>query len=162
MSDFKEHARDGDGDGLVQDGTEWERPVAEEAEEAQKESEAELFAEELGIEASVSEAVEEDSVISTPTYKSDKGSKKKAMTSVADGVIGTDVPSNPKAKVTNQVKNITDKTVAIYSGRNVRWEGVGKINKGYNILDPETADLWIGKLSHVRLATPEEVSRELG
>jgi hypothetical protein len=149
MSEFNDQAKDGDGDGFVQDGTEWERPVEEVSVEPETNEEP-------------AEEVEESAdVISTPSKG--KGSKKKqAMAPVSDGVIGTSVDEAPKARVTNQVKEISENTVAIYSARNVRWEGVGKINKGYNIVDKSEADKWIEKLNHVRLASPEEVSRELG
>tara|TARA_B110000459_G_C16489071_1_gene437942 strand:- start:407 stop:916 length:510 start_codon:yes stop_codon:yes gene_type:complete len=169
MSEFNNKAKDGDGDGFVQDGTEWERPVEEVSVEPETNEEpaedaptlVEELAEELDLEASVAEVEESADVISTPSKG--KGSKKKqAMAPVSDGVIGTSVDEAPKARVTNQVKEISENTVAIYSARNVRWEGVGKINKGYNIVDKSEADKWIEKLNHVRLASPEEVSRELG
>lgn len=163
MEEFNPDARDGDGDGLVQDGTEWERPVEEVSVEEVVEtpSNVEEVAEELKVDAEVSVVEETKDAITTPS-KTKSTKKKPAIAPVADGVIGTSVDETPKTKVNNKVKTITDQTVAIYSARNVRWEGVGKINKGYNIVDKAEADKWLEKLDHVRLATPEEVSRELG
>lgn len=170
MSEFNDKAKDGDGDGFVQDGTEWERPVEEVSVEPETNEEpaeeaptlVEDLAEELGIEASIEEVEEPaEEVIAAPA-KGKSSKKKQAMAPVADGVIGTSVDNTQKTQVTNKVKEISGDTVAIYSARNVRWEGVGKINKGYNIVDKSEADKWIEKLSHVRLASPEEVSRELG
>jgi hypothetical protein len=52
-------------------------------------------------------------------------------------------------------------TVALFSTRNVLWEGVGEIKKGYNIVDEAKAEQWL-KRDHVRTATPEEVAKEYG
>lgn len=52
-------------------------------------------------------------------------------------------------------------TVAIYSNGNKTWQGVGKIRTGYNIVAKENADQWLTQ-NGVRIATPEEVAKELG
>jgi hypothetical protein len=166
LEEFKADALDGDGDGFVQDGTEWERPavsndLSQEESLVTPEEVKEDVVEEP--EAETPAVEEEDSqVISTPSTPKKGTKKRQAIKPVSDGVIGTSVQDDEKTKVTNKVKEVSENTVAIYSARNVRWEGVGKINKGYNIIDKKEADLWIGKLEHVRLATPEEVSRNLG
>jgi hypothetical protein len=46
--------------------------------------------------------------------------------------------------------------VAVFSTRSVTGEGIGKVQRGYNILTAEQAEKWL-KRTHVRLATPEEV-----
>ena len=51
--------------------------------------------------------------------------------------------------------------VAIYSLRNLNWNGVGEINKGYNIVTKEDCEKWITHKA-VRTATPEEVKRAYG
>jgi hypothetical protein len=51
--------------------------------------------------------------------------------------------------------------VALFSTRNVFWQGVGKINFGYNIVTRSNADKWLTR-NHVREATPEEVVKEFG
>jgi hypothetical protein len=51
--------------------------------------------------------------------------------------------------------------VALYSSRNVSWQGVGKVSKGYNIMTKDKADMWLTR-DHTRLATPEEVAKEYG
>ena len=165
MEEFKADALDGDGDGFVQDGTEWERPVSNDLSQEESLVTPEEVKEDVveEPEAETPAVEEEDSqVISTPSTPKKETKKRQAIKPVSDGVIGTSVQDDQKTKVTNKVKEVSDSTVAIYSARNVRWEGVGKINKGYNIVDKKEADLWIGKLEHVRLATPEEVSRNLG
>ena len=51
--------------------------------------------------------------------------------------------------------------VAIYSSRNVSWQGVGKVSKGYNIMTKDKAEQWLTR-DHIRIATPEEVAKEYG
>jgi hypothetical protein len=51
--------------------------------------------------------------------------------------------------------------VAIYSVRNLSWNGVGELTRGYNIVTKENADKWITNKS-VRTASPEEVKRAYG
>lgn len=92
--------------------------------------------------------------------------KKKASPSknetVSNEIIGSGIPDNSidlNLKVT-PIK--ADKeTVAIHSTRNVSWEGVGKVEKGYNIVKKSAAEKWLTR-DHTRLATPEEVAREYG
>lgn len=51
--------------------------------------------------------------------------------------------------------------VALYSTRNIYWRNVGKLTKGYNIVNKDKADQWLTK-EGVRSATPEEVARRYG
>lgn len=51
--------------------------------------------------------------------------------------------------------------VAVYSSRNLNWNGVGELVTGYNIVTKEQAEQWITHKS-VREATPEEVKRAYG
>jgi hypothetical protein len=66
-------------------------------------------------------------------------------------------PSKPKTSK----KKDEDKIVAVFSTKNVTWNGVGKVYRGYNIVTQEEADLWVTR-SHIRVATPEEVAKEFG
>ena len=50
-------------------------------------------------------------------------------------------------------------TVAVYSPRNIYWQGIGRLSKGYNIMTKDKADMWI-TMDQVRLATPQEVAKE--
>lgn len=51
--------------------------------------------------------------------------------------------------------------VAVYSLRNLSWNGVGTLVKGYNIVTKEDGNKWITHKS-VRFADPEEVKRAYG
>lgn len=83
------------------------------------------------------------------------------MATVEGGAIGSTrvTTAKPKPQVTVQEQSSTDDKVAVFSTRNVYWDGVGKINRGYNIMTQNKADKWLTR-DHVRLATPEEVAKE--
>lgn len=91
-----------------------------------------------------------------------KGGKveKQVVGLVANGAIGTAkvtvVPKEDKAK---EIKK--KEKVAVHSTRNVFWPGVGKLIKGYNIIERDKLEQWLTR-SHVREAAPEEVAREFG
>jgi len=51
--------------------------------------------------------------------------------------------------------------VAIHSTKNIYWSGVGKILKGYNIVERHNAEKWLTKPG-IRIAQPEEVAKEYG
>jgi hypothetical protein len=79
---------------------------------------------------------------------------------VGNGAIGaTKAPIVPKQEKPKEVAK--KEKVAVYSTRNVFWPGVGKVLKGYNIVEREKLDQWLTR-SHIREATPEEVAREFG
>lgn len=110
-------------------------------------------------EAPVVEPIKED-VITTPNFA---GSEEVNMVGfVGNGAIGSVTAPRPKksaAKKSMPVKKA--ETVAVYSTRNVTWNGVGKVYRGYNIVEKAAADKWLTR-DHIRLATPEEVAKEFG
>ena len=75
------------------------------------------------------------------------------------GAIGSMAADGP-SKVINSEVNLSGK-VALYSTKSVRWEEVGTLNRGYNIVTQKQADKWLTR-SHVRVATPEEVQKAFG
>lgn len=83
------------------------------------------------------------------------------MATVEGGAIGSTrvTTAKPKPQVTNQDTNTDVEKVAIHSTRNVFWEGVGTISRGYNIMTQAKANKWLTR-DHTRLATPEEVAKE--
>lgn len=99
----------------------------------------------------------------TTTGKS-KTKRVAAVAPIADGVIGSSTKIvEVKEKDPAVVAEPKQETVAVYSSKNVSWDGVGKIKRGYNILPKDVADKWITTRSHhARLATPEEVAKEFG
>jgi len=83
-----------------------------------------------------------------------------AVGQVANGVIGVTQVERKVEQPSTIVKK-SNKTVAIHSTKNVSWNGVGKVYRGYNIVTPEQAEQWLTR-NHIRLATPEEVAKEFG
>jgi hypothetical protein len=51
--------------------------------------------------------------------------------------------------------------VAVHSTRNIRWQGVGSLNRGYNIVNKEVAEKWLTRPG-VREATAKEVATYYG
>ena len=85
---------------------------------------------------------------------------KPSITSVENGVIGTGTTEvKPKPKK-SEAKDNSEK-VAIFSEKNVYWEGVGRVDKGYNIVTAEAGKKWLTR-KFIRLATPEEIKQEFG
>lgn len=106
------------------------------------------------------EATEEPAVLSTDSFARST-SEKQGVGAVANGAIGVAaVKPQPKKSEKAKEKAKKDK-VAIHSTKNVTWAGVGKVYRGYNIVDIDAAEKWLTR-DHCRKATPEEVAKEFG
>jgi hypothetical protein len=156
MAEFNPEAIDGDNDGLVQEDTEFERAVDEL--EVNPVEEAPVVAPEVIEDAPVVEDTAEEVITNAPAKT--KGKAKEAIAPVADGVIGT-AAQPAKPQVTKKKATVAADDVALYSTRNVRWEGVGTISRGYNVVSKKDAEKWLTR-PHVREATAAEVAKELG
>ena len=75
------------------------------------------------------------------------------------GAIGSMAADGASKTINNDV-NLSGK-VALFSTKSVRWEEVGTLNRGYNIVTEKQAEKWLTR-SHVRIATPEEVEKAFG
>lgn len=103
-----------------------------------------------------------DDVIKNPVPKNFQ-KRVEQIAPVKNGIIGTDklVPQQKKPSIkVDRVKKDYDK-VALFSTRNVSWEGVGSVKKGYNIVSRESAEKWLSR-NHIREAAPEELAEEFG
>jgi hypothetical protein len=143
-----------------------ENPIVEETTNEAPVFEAPV-AEEPVVEAPVVEHVEEtpvveeaaEAVVEAPAYEAPE--EVQALGSVAEGVIGaTTAPKAPERKKSAKAAPKKE-TVALYSTKNVTWSEVGKVYRGYNIVDKDAAAKWLTR-SHIRTATPEEVAKEFG
>ena len=98
-------------------------------------------------------------VVEAPAYQAPE--EVQALGSVADGVIGASTaPKAPEKNKSLKAAKVKE-TVALYSTKNVSWSEVGKVYRGYNIVDKDAAAKWLTR-SHIRTATPEEVAKEFG
>lgn len=119
---------------------------------------------ELDIKATIQEAPEADSqgIIDSPSAGRKGGKKKAALTQDARGVFSSgSTTEQPKKSAPKKTTKKKEETVAVYSGRNVVWQDVGKLSKGYNIISAKLLDKWLTR-PYVREASPEEVAREFG
>lgn len=108
--------------------------------------------------ATVSEAKPSDA-ITTPSYERTEA---KGIGLVGNGAIGSvTVPVQKKKKKNKDADKPKEETVAIYSTKNVTWNGVGKVYRGYNIVSKSDAKKWLTR-NHIREARPEDVAREFG
>ncbi len=98
-------------------------------------------------------------VVEAPAYEAPE--EVQALGSVAEGVIGaTTAPKAPAKKKSAKAAEVKE-TVALHSTKNVTWAGVGKVYRGYNIVEKDAAEKWLTR-SHIRTAAPEEVAKEFG
>lgn len=115
----------------------------------EKITQVEKTASEFGISVSKIEAVEENNTVITVPKK--KSKPKASAESVVNDTIGATIEKEePKKEEPKKQK------VALYSSRNVFWEGVGEVQRGYNFVTPEQAERWVTRI-HIRIATPEEI-----
>ena len=63
------------------------------------------------------------------------------------------------AKSSAPPKRVDDKDVPLHSNRNIFWNGVGDLRRGYNVVSKEHAEMWLTKQG-IRVATIEEMIKE--
>ncbi len=107
------------------------------------------------VEAPVVEAPVAEAVVEAPAAEEPVQSLGFTKT----GAIGSMAADGPKKNI-KQEADLSDK-VAIHSTKSVRWEEVGSVSKGYNIVTKAQADKWLTR-GHVRIATPDEVKKAFG
>jgi hypothetical protein len=101
----------------------------------------------------------EPDAIAAPAYSAPE--EIQALGAVAEGVIGATTAAVASPRKKNSKPEEKKETVAIHSTKNVTWSEVGKVYRGYNIVEKDAADKWLTR-SHIRMATPEEVAKEFG
>lgn len=113
----------------------------------------------MGFESSVqTEPVAEQTVIKGP--EPTKRSPQSNSASNDNGTVISKAAEKPAKKVTETPKEDITK-VAVFSKRNLRWNKLGQLNSGYNIVTKEDAEKWV-TIPGVREATPKEVASYYG
>ena len=108
----------------------------------------------------VAEPVVEAPVVEAPVVEAPAAEEPvQALGFTETGAIGSMAADGP-SKTTKPDVDLSEK-LAIHSTKSVRWEEVGAISKGYNIVTKAQSDKWLTR-SHVRIATPEEVKKAFG
>jgi len=139
----------------VTDESVMESPVVEEAPTNVEEPVEEQPA------APVVEDVKEEAHPEIVEQELENPSQVQALGLVGDGALGSTTVTQKPRSVKKQTSEKPVEKIAIHSTKNVSWQGIGKVYRGYNIVTKEQADQWLTR-SHTRLATPEEVAREFG
>ena len=101
----------------------------------------------------------EPDAIAAPAYSAPE--EIQALGAIAEGVIGATTAAVAAPRKKNSKSQEKKETVALYSTKNVSWSEVGKVYRGYNIVEKDAAEKWLTR-SHIRIATPEEVAKEFG
>jgi len=107
---------------------------------------------------------EGQTVISAP--KRPRAPRTSNMHTKDDGIVGSHAADRaledaPKASAKKESQKPSEQKVALWSGKNIRWSGVGELSKGYNIVKEEAAEKWLTR-DGIRKATPEEVASYYG
>ena len=112
------------------------------------------------VEEPVEEPVVEAPVVEAPVVETPEAEEPvQALGFTETGAIGSMAADGPSKTINSEV-NLSGK-VALFSTKSVRWEEVGSLSRGYNIVTQKQADKWLTR-SHVRIATPEEVQKAFG
>ena len=75
-------------------------------------------------------------------------------------VIFSFIPRPEQVEAMKKKDQPTEK-VALYSLKNLHWNGVGELEKGYNIVSKEDSEKWLVR-QDVRIATPDELAKFYG
>jgi hypothetical protein len=103
---------------------------------------------------------DENNVIGSSGTQKTGGIKRSAITPNEDGVISSGRADKLNQQKPSKKKKVAKKeTIAIFSSKNVTWQGVGKVYRGYNIVEKEAGEKWLTR-GHIRLATPDEIKQE--
>jgi hypothetical protein len=133
-----------------------EAPLIDAPAEHTEESVVEPVLEEPVVEAPVvEEPVVEEPVVEEPVVEEPVQS----LGFTETGAIGSMAADRPSKKIKPDVD--LSEQLALHSTKSVRWEGVGSLSKGYNIVTKAQAEKWLTR-GHVRIATPEEVKKAFG
>jgi hypothetical protein len=109
----------------------------------------------------VAEPVVEAPVVEAPVVEAPAAEEPvQALGFSRTGAISSLAADGPKKKISNAGSDLGEK-VALHSTKSVRWEEVGSISKGYNIVTKAQAEKWLTR-GHVRIASPEEVQKAFG
>jgi hypothetical protein len=102
---------------------------------------------------------DENNVIGSAGTNRPGGERKPALTPNQDGILSSARVDRVAASSPKSVVKEKPETTAVFSTKNVTWQGVGKVYRGYNIVTKESAEKWLTR-GHIRLATPEEIKQE--
>ena len=112
-----------------------------------------------GIKAEISEP--EQKIIGSEKIVTEKRVPVSNTKANENGIMTVGSADTFKNKEFSKTPVVTDNKVAIFSEKNMHWNGVGGINKGYNIVTKEAAEKWLTRKG-IRQATPQELASHYG
>jgi len=105
---------------------------------------------------------DKNNIIGSSGTQKPGGAKKPAIVPNNNGIISSGRADKLNAEKPNKPQKQEKKeTIAVFSSKNVTMAGIGKVYRGYNIVDKEAGEKWLQR-DHIRLATPEEIKEEFG
>jgi hypothetical protein len=116
------------------------------------------------VEAPVVEApkpVEVKPAANAITVPEPKEENKPGLGFVGNGVMGSTTVPKAVKKQAPAKSEVKEDTVALHSTKNVSWQGVGKVVRGFNIVSKSAAEQWLTR-DHIRVVTPQELAGEFG
>lgn len=98
-----------------------------------------------------------DNVIGSDKINQEKRTPRSNAKADENGVTTVGSADTFKGKEFNKHTKTPEGKTAIYSDKNMYWNEIGRITKGYNIVTEEAAEKWLTRKG-IRQATPEEVA----
>lgn len=111
--------------------------------------------------SSISVAEEAVSVIGSESLKLPKRNPVSNTRANEEGVLTVGSADTFKNKEFKKDTKAPEDKVAIFSEKNMHWQGIGAVTKGYNIVKKEAAEKWLTRKG-IREATPQEVATHYG
>ncbi len=105
------------------------------------------------------EEMSKKTVFELKSYAKNNGINLEGVTKKID-ILEVIASFNPEKKEELKEEKAQGK-VALYSDRNLNWNGVGSLKKGYNIVTKEASEKWLQHKA-VREASPKEVASYFG
>lgn len=105
------------------------------------------------------EEMSKKTVFELKSYAKNNGINLDGVTKKAE-ILEVIASFNPEKKIELEEEKAQGK-VALYSERNLNWNGVGSLTRGYNIVSKEASEKWLQHKA-VREASPKEVATYFG
>jgi hypothetical protein len=122
-------------------------------------SKAKVIATILGLEDGSTAVSVDDNIVRGP--EPTKRIPTSSSFSNQDNIVGSRAAENVSSKKDTPTPKKDENKTAIFSEKNMHWQGVGHLKTGYNIVTKEAASKWLTK-NVVREATPQEVAAYYG
>jgi len=78
-----------------------------------------------------------------------------------DNIFSSKAADRSFKKIVETKEDKKDNKVALWSDKNIRWDGIGTLKKGYNIVSKEASAKWLSR-NGIRNATPQEIATYYG